>query len=183
MVITEALAEIKTITARLEKKKQNIGRYLVRPEALRDPLEKDGGSAASVAADLQSIQDLTDRVVELRRAINSANGTAFITINDTTKTISEWLTWRKEVAPFLRALYRDMADAIDVARRTASGAKQRNLGRAYGAADRGLDEIVAQEVVVNVEEKLLSADIERIESTLGALDGQLSLKNATVHVI
>jgi hypothetical protein len=38
------------------------------------------------------------------------------------------------------------------------------------------------DIVVNVNEKDLSDQIEALETTLGALDGQLSLKNATVSI-
>lgn len=36
------------------------------------------------------------------------------------------------------------------------------------------------DIVVNVDEQQLAKDIERLEETLGTLDGVLSLKNATV---
>lgn len=45
LTITEGLAEIKTLKARIEKKRQGIGPYIVRPAQMRDPMEKDGGVA------------------------------------------------------------------------------------------------------------------------------------------
>lgn len=43
MLITEALAELKTLNKRVEKKKEYVKAYLYRQEGLKDPLEKDGG--------------------------------------------------------------------------------------------------------------------------------------------
>ena len=44
ITITEALAEIKTISKRLEKKRESIFNFVGRQDGIRDPLEKDGGS-------------------------------------------------------------------------------------------------------------------------------------------
>lgn len=40
ITITEALAEIKTVAKRIEKKRDFIRAYLSRQEGVRDPLEK-----------------------------------------------------------------------------------------------------------------------------------------------
>ena len=37
-----------------------------------------------------------------------------------------------------------------------------------------------QDIVVNINEQELAQEIEGLEETLGLLDGQLSLKNATI---
>ena len=44
MTITEALAEIKTIQKRIDKKREFILHHTYRQHTLRDLLEKDGGS-------------------------------------------------------------------------------------------------------------------------------------------
>lgn len=45
ITITEALAEIKTIGKRIDSKKQFVTSHLARQDGVKDPLEKDGGSA------------------------------------------------------------------------------------------------------------------------------------------
>lgn len=44
LTITEALAEIKTVGKRVEKKREFIKAFLARQDGVKDPLEKDGGS-------------------------------------------------------------------------------------------------------------------------------------------
>lgn len=64
--ITEALAELKTINARLETRRQNVGQYLMRDARLKDPLETDGGSVEYVTRERQAIKDLEERIVQIR---------------------------------------------------------------------------------------------------------------------
>lgn len=85
ITITEALAEIKTIGKRIEKKREFIGGFLARQDGVRDPLEKDGGSAKAIAGERQSVNDLEDRIVALRRGIQRANDETSVTINGITR--------------------------------------------------------------------------------------------------
>ena len=73
MTITEALAETKTIDKRISKKRTFVTDYLFRQDALRDPLEKEGGSVAAIEATRQAIGDLEKRLVDIRRAIARAH--------------------------------------------------------------------------------------------------------------
>ena len=98
LTITEALAEIKTITKRLDKKRQSITPFLARQDGLKDPLEKDGGSVKFIAEERQSILDLETRIITLRSGIAKANAETSITIGKTTRTIADWLIWRREVS-------------------------------------------------------------------------------------
>ena len=58
LTITEALAEIKTIEKRIDKKRQSLQPYIARMDGVKDPLEKSGGSAAFIKAERQAIGDL-----------------------------------------------------------------------------------------------------------------------------
>ena len=118
MFVTEALAEIATIAKRLTKKQESILAYTARDDRGRDPLEKQGGSEAHVAAERQSFRDLNERLVALR-------------------------------------------------------------GKTLVKPDT---ETYEGNVVVNLDEKKLREEIERLETMFGALDGALSLKNATTEV-
>jgi hypothetical protein len=177
ITITEALAEIKTVAKRIEKKRDFIRAYLSRQEGVRDPLEKQGGSFDNIAKEQQSIMDLENRIVTLRRGIQVANETTTVTINGTSRTISDWLVWRREAAP----MHRDFLNSV---RQTLNDIRE-------GAKRKGANIINASvvdnnskptDIIVNIDEARLANDIEQFEITLGQLDGVLSLKNATVAI-
>ena len=169
MTITEALAEIKTVGKRIASKKEFVSKYLFRVETMKDPLEKDGGSSVVLRQELQAIADLEQRVVDLRRGIQKANDETKLTIEGVEKSISDWLIWRREVSEghksFLRSIRSGITQIRDEARRQKLSGTEKPL-----------------EVIINVDEKAISAEAEKLEVTLGTLDGQLSLKNATVMV-
>jgi hypothetical protein len=176
MTITEALAEIKTLVKRIDSKRNFIQEYEVRAESMKDPLEKDGGSFSSVASAFQAIDDLEIRLVSLRRAIAVANDETKITVEGVDKSISEWLIWRREVAPkkeqFLHGLAYKLASVRDQLRRQPSTSWNKPM----------LEQEKLVDIVVNLDEKKLSDDREQLKNILGQLDGQLSVKNATVQI-
>lgn len=175
LTITEALAEIKTISKRLEKKRAAFLPFLVRQDGIKDPLEKEGGSAQYIQQELQAIGDLEKRIVALRQGINRANDYETITIEGTSRSINEWLTWRREVAPGQKALLERIRSHIESHRAQArkSGVQVLSAGtEASNPAD----------YVVNINEIELNKKIEELEEILGTLDGKLSLKNATALV-
>ena len=174
VTITEALAELKTIGKRLEKKKQFGLDYLMRPEHVRDPLQGDGGSAQAVARERQSISDLQERIVATRRAIQLANEGNMIAIGDRVRPIADWLVWRREIAPQHQQLLAQLRQKID---------QQRNDTLRRGATlANSVESAKPGDIVVNLNEQELAKEIEEVEYILGTLDGQLSLKNATILV-
>jgi len=90
-----------------------------------------------------------------------------------TRSISDWLVWRREVAPQRQQLYVDIRNAINNMR-----AQAQQKGLQVVASESGNQ----SDIVVNINEKKLAAQIESLEEVLGTLDGQLSLKNATVTI-
>jgi len=173
MTITEALAEIKTIGKRLETKRTNVMQYLYSQNFLRDPLEKEGGSKAWIVKERQSIADLERRVVQLREAISAANRQTMVTVGGVNRSIQEWLTWRREVAPAALTFLQTVRSKVDGGR---SEATKRGFAVTTGEP-KGREDLV-----INIDEGALAAELEWYDTTLGDLDGQLSLKNATVMV-
>lgn len=173
MTITEALAEIKTILKRIQSKREFIENYQLRLDSLKDPLEKDGGSAKAVAEAAQAISDLEDRLVSLRAGIADINNTNSISVEGIEKTIADWLIWRREIAPGQERFLNTLTGRLATARQTVQG-KSYQWGNDKGAVEKAAD------IVVNIDETKLSKDKERLKNILGQLDGQLSLKNATV---
>lgn len=172
--ITEALAEIKTIGKRIEKKRQFVGQYLVRQEIVRDPLEQQGGSRAALQQEFQSIKDLEERIIALRRGIAHVNGTVMLTVLGETRTIGDWLTWRREVAPGRKA-------AVQALRNSLIQFRQQQTQKGMTLRETASENPTDKDVIVNVDERALATEAERIEEVLGTLDGLLSLKNATTQ--
>jgi hypothetical protein len=187
VTITEALAEIKTITKRLATKREFVTSYLLRHEEIRDPLEKDGGSGTMIARERQAIADLEQRIVDIRAAIARSNEATKISIGGRTRTVTEWLAWRKEVAPGVSLFLRDLRNRIE-------GVRKMQVEGRVPRTDPRLAALAVQataianksekppEIIVNLDEKELAKDSEAHEDILGQLDGQLSLKNATTEI-
>jgi L-lactate utilization protein LutB len=176
ITITEALADIKTTAKRIEKKREFILNYLARPDGVKDPLEKDGGSAEAIKREEQAVGDLEARVISLRRGISLANDRTTVEIAGMSRTISDWLTWRREVAPKRK-------EFLARVRSTVQTLRQQATKQGFQTLQPGQTATQPNDMVVNVSEQALAVDIERIETVLGELDGRLSLHNATVQII
>lgn len=179
LTITEGLAELKTIAKRLAKKREFIVMYLGRQELVKDPLAKDGGSVEAIKRERQAIADLERRVVQIRRGIAFANATTLITLDLETRSIADWLTWRREVAPGAQQFLAQLRDRLQAARREA---QQKGVAVVSAVATAG-PEPKPTDLVVNIGEAELATEIESLENILGQLDGALSLKNATTTLI
>jgi len=171
ITITEALAEIPTIEKRIEKKTEFILNYLYRQSSVRDPHEKDGGSSVLIAREKQAIADLQKRLIAIRSIIQKANSENTITIGDQTRTIVDWLTWRREIAPKEQKFLQDLINRIN---------EMRQLAAKQGVSVTDKDSGFSSDYVVNINERKLAEEIEELETILGTLDGQLSLRNATI---
>ena len=173
--IHEALAELKIIEKRRATKVQEILNHLGRDSRLIDPLlaqdAASGGQPAFVRATMQAIHDLDARFIRIRHAIQLSNENPqnAITINGNTRTIAEWLIWKREMANKERDLFNGMRTAINNTR-----AQIARMNQQAGSPQADL--------VVNYSETQLLKDMEDFEQTWGLLDGQLSLRNATVTI-
>lgn len=172
--ITEALAEIKTIEKRITSKQEFVRNYMIRVETLKDPFEKDGGSEKAVNSELQALSDLEERLVTLRLAIQTANEKTEVTVNGEVRSIADWLVWRRDVAPIRERFLFELRSRLSAAR---EGVRRQNVNYIGNPQpDKPID------IVVNLDETALNKDLEQIKDILGQLDGQLSVKNATVMV-
>jgi len=176
LTITEALAEIKTIGKRVDAKRQFVSQYVARQEIVRVPLANQGGSAAAIKAELQSIHDLEERAINIRLAINAANVATMVTVAEVTRSIAGWITWRRDVAPKVKAFQAGMRSGIANIRRE-SLQKGMNIVQSVNSTEQS-----DKNVVINVDELALAKEAEEMENVLGTLDGLLSLKNATVLI-
>lgn len=174
LTITEALAELKTLAKRIEKKREFIRQYAARQEMIKDPLAKEGGASKAIEAAFQAVADLEGNVVAIRTAIARSNLNQDLTVEDTTMTVAAWLAWRRDVAPQRQAFLTSALRGIDTMRREA-------VQKGYSLVKEGQD-AKPSDVVVHVNEASLQADVELMEKILGTLDGKLSLVNATTTI-
>jgi hypothetical protein len=176
LTITEALAEIKTTQARILKKRTVIQQNVARHAVMVDPFASEGGSKKYIEQEQQSVRDLEERVITLRRAIAKANEEYKINIDGTVRTIAEWITWKRDIVPGLKIHISSMLAGIaaakeDVKRRGGLFVDPDKVGTG--------DEAMTQVVMLADEPKIIKQN-EQLEELLGRLDGQLSLKNATI---
>lgn len=179
VTITEALAEIKTIGKRINKKQTALAPYLARVDAMKDPLAGDGGSVGFIRKERQAIKDLQERVVELRAAIAKANAETMVAVNGDTRSIADWLTWRREVAPRQQSFLFELRSTIESARNQAL---KNGVNLITAAAAVNVNDSKPNDIVVNISEVELADEIDHLQDVLGTLDGLLSLKNATTTI-
>jgi hypothetical protein len=167
LTITEGLAEIKLATKKMDTHLNGVLKYSNRSEQLTDPLEKRGGSVAFVKSERQAISDLQKNIIGIRIAINKANMATPLVIEGESKTVAEWLIWRREVSNLQQKHNTQIAHAINVARTQANSGKVKE--EKYN-------------LVVNLDEKELHDEQLKLDTILSTLDGKLSMHNAVTII-
>lgn len=148
--------------------------YLARDSRLRDPMEKEGGSQKFVDEARQSISDLEKKIVAIRCAIQQKNLEISLEIEGLENTIAFWLNWRRDIYPGLKTFLNGMSLKLASIRQQAT--------RQGGVLKENAESAGAGDVVVSISESDLAAEIDKLESVVGQLDGKLSLLNATTLV-
>lgn len=174
ITITEALAEIKLIDKKIAKKSEAFDSFTFRQNNFKDPNEGAGGSRKLLEQEQQSIRDLLTRKVQLRRAIADANNRITVKVADVTMTISEWLIWRRDCAPLEQQLIAKIRALVERAKHLAA---QQRTSVAQSEQQAG-----TADIIINVDEAKLLKRSEQLEAILSGLDGQLSLRNATILI-
>lgn len=175
LTITEALAEIKLLTKKIGKKRDFVRDNALFATHQPDPFVTDGGRKDVLTKELQAIKDLWTRWVTLRTAINKTNVTEQITVGEETKTIAQWLIWRREIANDQVNFYETVSRDILVTLK-----QKAERPEAKKNDDTGEFQFVKWESAVDAN--ALRQQAERLQTMLDELDGKLSLKNATLTV-
>ena len=175
MTITEALAEIKLISNKLEKKRQFVLQNTMKVKQAPDSMAADGGIKQVIQSELQSIADLEDRLCGLRWAIMRTNTTEIIEIMGKVRTLYEWLVWRKEVSNNQKYFYKQIYDVTKNEMDSLAKAP-----RLYKPNDDSTPTLV--EIEPNLDYMSYAAKAATVGEILDKLDGILSLKNATLLV-
>jgi len=164
ITITEALAKTKLLVKKIDQKWESIARMAILPGDKKDPLEKEGGSAAVIERELQAINDLSAELTSIRTKIQAANQSNILVLAETTKSVADWLNWHRESFPLLSTGTQRLIAVIENYRRSRTNPANQ------------------PEAVINVDETKLRKQAEWLLEVEGQLDGQLSLFNAT-HTI
>lgn len=174
MTITEALAEINLIKKKVEGKTEFVRGLLYRGSHQVDAFEKEGGASLVLKREEQAIDDLRQRLVSIRSAISKANIENKIVVNNDERTIFDWLTWKREV-------FNDERARLQVQINELLTLNQKEQSRPEVWKDeKGETQIVRyirHQSLGDVQKKL-----EEMTEKYNKLDGQLSLKNATIKV-
>lgn len=170
--ITEALAELATIDKRLPKKAAQMFQYVARPEQLKDPLVKTGGSEKFIDEERQSYGDLLIRKINLRAAIARANAETMLNIDGREMSVADWLVWKRECYEPQYTLLNGLLQQVHSARSQARQVSQQNT--------QNRNEPI--ELIISLDEQALIGELDALTDTYGRLDGLLSLKNATTTI-
>lgn len=174
ITITEALAEVNLIKNKIDSKKAYTKSLLYRGSHQMDGFADKGGADKVYTAEEQSIRDLRSRLVKIRAAISKANIETQIQIGDESRTIFDWLTWKREC-------YQDEATQLQIQINELQQLDAREKSRPEVWKDEKGDTQIVR-YVRNVSLADLQKRLETITDKFNRLDGQLSLKNATVRV-
>jgi hypothetical protein len=178
ITITEALSEINLIKKKLATKHQKVNEMLIRADHVPDQFEKEGGSKVVIEREAQSIHDLQMRLIHIRSGISKANLNTPITISEGTLTmmqsIHDWLIWKREIVKdhiaFLHGVNQTVKSHLDAISKQPQVYKD----------EAGVIQLVKSVVNIHYPDWLTAQS--NIQSILEKLDGQLSLKNATVLI-
>ena len=177
LTITEALAEINLLNKKITSKEQTIMANLSLAAHLPDPFKHDGGAQEFINKELQAVGDLQERLVRIRAAIAHANLENTITLGEQTRSIFDWLTWRREVSQkqvgFLREVVRTVKEHQDKEMRSPS---------CYKLEEDGVEKVKIVKFLYPVDYAVNLKKQEKLNDILEELDGKLSLKNATITV-
>ncbi len=174
MTVTEALSEVNLIKKKIEANDNLILGNLLRPTHAKDIYEKDGGSEKFNATVFQSTRDLNTKLIKIRSAISTANLTHSIAIGKEIKTIHDWLIWKREV--FQK--YHQVVNQAQ-ARAKTQLESYTNSPKVYKDEE---DRQQLVQWVSNVDISALQKEAQELSDMYNKLDGQLSLKNATITV-
>lgn len=175
ITITEALAELRTLAKRIEKKQEFVLNNLARQDGLKDPHEANGGTRKLVGESLQSIADLEDRELHIRTAIQASNLNSTLMVEGVTHSVAEWILWRRNISAAQKGRINRISATIDALRKRSS--QQGNTVVTINQTPTALTDLV-----VYVDEASLATISEQIETILGTLDGQLTLLNSITTI-
>jgi hypothetical protein len=175
ITISEALQELKTIDKRIIAAKDFVLSYGIRQGSTIDPLDLEGGSHKVVPAKLDSLRDLLERKLAIRSAINAKNSMVNITIAKQTRTVADWIVWRREA-------FKIELESWQALQRKVLDARQQCLTKGMSLKEDGTQPSKVNEVGCFITEGTISSRINQLNEIESTLDGKLSVVNATTTI-
>lgn len=172
--ITEALAELKTIDSRISSTENFVLQYAIRQGSTIDPLDDEGGSATVIPQKMQSLKDLLERKVSIRNAINRKNEEVELTISGISRTVAQWLIWRRET-------FRREVQAYQKLQNKILDARKQCIEKGF-VLKEGEQPSKVSEVSSFLSESEINNKIEQLREIETTLDGKLSMLNATTTI-
>lgn len=127
-----------------------------------------------ISKEHQSMRDLQRRLQRIRAAISQANLDNMITVNDMTQSIHDWLIWKREIAAesngFLQLITHQTKVHMDQAGKSPQVFKDEK------------EQLKVVKWIYHIDYSEWLRMYEKGNEALEKLDGQLSLKNATIVV-
>jgi hypothetical protein len=127
-----------------------------------------------IQSETQALADLGRRLMKIRAGISRANLETEITVGEETRSVHDWLVWKRELsapqAAFTKQVHQTVKNSLDAIARQPQVYKD-EAGATHLA-----------KLVSNIDyAEWIKAD-EKLNEKLEVLDGKLSLKNATVTI-
>lgn len=174
LTITEALSEINLIKKKIQAKQTKILGMLTQVEHLPDPWAQLGGASQVIREEYQAICDLHTRLQNIRAGISKANLENSLKVGFKTRTIHDWLIWKREIYKEFQSFIVNVNKNVKIYIDQASKAPQ------VYKDDAGNVQLVKTKI--NIEYPHWQAFEQELMEVNEQLDGQLSLKNATITI-
>jgi len=165
VTLTEALARRELIQNKIAAKNTFVNQNLTRDGGRIDPLEKQGGSVALIAREMQAIRDLERDLSDIMTAIRKANEETRFAVRGVELSLAEWIYMKRSILPARLQRLNVYNKQIQMARQQSSRGRE-----------------VAVDVIAHIDEAALAREIEETQALLDEMDALLSVKNATVTV-
>ena len=158
MKIIEALKEIKLIEKKIEENGKLVFKYSSQPDNIKLPFETEEQQKKEIRNLDQSTKDLIENMIILNKRISITNLKVQVEINGETRSIQEWILYRRKIY----TLYMNFYENMKVGRFT-----------------------VEKDVKINTffDERSKVDSIRRIEDTYHHIDRRLEVINATTDLL
>lgn len=169
MKIIDALKELPLIEKKLQKNNSMLAKYSSYGSHVGPEFSSEKEQTIQVSGLIASSSDLIKRYIKIKRVLAVTNATIKVTIDDTTMTIMEWITYRNKGAAMFIAIPNSIS--------TKNGANDINTQKV------DLNGGVPVSIVRCYDEVNRVAFAEEYENIRGQVDATLEKINATTDLV
>lgn len=162
MMLIEAMKKLKIIRKRMQSNAELVQGYSAQPSCVIPKFGTLEAQAAEIEKLAQSTEDLANYYAELSSRINYTNLTTKVEIAGQTRTIHEWLQYKRILAREIQPVYMAMND---------NRGRQEMIGIAVTQTD--------VQLVRFYDEKVKNERLRYWQDLYETVDGRLEVVNAT----